>query len=181
MPRAETADKILQPMILYFLRHGLAAERNVHKFKHDADRPLTAEGKRKLEKIAAAMQRLELAFDLILSSPLVRARQTAEIVASAFHSRNKLCYSEALAPEGATAGVIRALKALDPQPESLLLVGHEPQMSRLISVLLAGDPGCALLLKKGGLCKLELPALRHGRCAILHWLLAPKQMSLMAG
>ena len=73
-------------MNLYILRHGVATDPAAHEFAKDADRPLTPEGKRKLRQVAEAMEALELSFDLILSSPYLRARQTAEVIAAALRS-----------------------------------------------------------------------------------------------
>ena len=69
-------------MQLFLLRHGLAVERGTHGFEEDDTRPLTPKGRRQLQKTTAAMKKLEPDFDLILSSPLLRAKQTAEIVAA---------------------------------------------------------------------------------------------------
>ena len=68
-------------MNIFILRHGIAVEQGTKGFERDADRPLTAKGKRQLRKSAAAMGRMKLRFDLILSSPYERAKRTAEIVA----------------------------------------------------------------------------------------------------
>lgn len=65
-------------------------------------------------------------------------------------------------------------------PENLLLVGHEPDLSKLISLLVAGKIGPGFALKKAGLAKLEVESLRAGQCATLAWLLTPTQMNLMA-
>jgi phosphohistidine phosphatase len=167
-------------MNLYLLRHGLAAEPTVQGFAKDADRPLIPEGERKLAQIAKAMDALELSFDLILSSPYLRARQTAEIVAAALKARKALEFSETLTPGGSAKKLVELLNGLKPAPESVLLVGHEPHLSGLISLLVAGDTASAVVMKKGGLCKLSTDALKHGRCAALEWLLTPKQMALMA-
>jgi phosphohistidine phosphatase len=75
---------------------------------------------------------------------------------------------------------VEFLDRLQPTPESVLLVGHEPFLSGLISLLATGHEGFCVVMKKGGLCKLTIEALRHGRCATLEWLLTPKQMALMA-
>lgn len=167
-------------MNLYLLRHGLAAELGTRGLSKDADRPLTPEGKQKLRKIAGAMEAMGLAFDLIVSSPYVRARETAESVRAACKVRVELELSEALAPGGSTRELISLLNRRKPPPENVLLVGHEPYLSGLVSLLVAGDPSLSILMKKGGLCKLSIDSLRHGRCAVLEWLLAPKQMALMA-
>lgn len=166
-------------MNLYVLRHGLAAEPGTGGYARDADRPLTAEGERKLRRIAAAMKALELSFDRILSSPYLRARQTAEIIAEAYGVRNRLEFTDALAPGGAAKKVIAQLKGLAPPAEDVLVVGHEPGLSGLISLLVAGDASLSLVLKKGGLCKLASESLAAGQCASLEWLLTPKQMMLM--
>ena len=167
-------------MNLYILRHGIAVDPGSPGYAKDADRPLTPEGERKLGQITKAMEALELTFDLILSSPYLRARQTAEIVAEALKARKRLDFSETLTPGGSTKKLVELLDRLEPPPESVLLVGHEPYLSGLISLLVAGHEGFAVVLKKGGLCKLSTESLKHGRCAALEWLLTPKQMALMA-
>ena len=167
-------------MNLYVLRHGIAVDPGSPEFPNDADRPLTPKGERKLQQITEAMLALELSFDLILSSPYVRARQTAEIVAEAFGARRKLEFSDALTPAGSPKKLIEFLNGLRPSPEDVLLSGHEPYLSGLISLLLSGAPGLSVVMKKGGLCKLGVEQLKPGRCARLEWLLTPKQMALMA-
>lgn len=167
-------------MNLFLLRHGIAAERGTPGYERDADRPLIPKGERRLERIADAMDAMGLRFDLILSSPYLRARQTAEIVAAALGLKKKLEFSETLTPDGDAKALIAALNKLEPRPENVLLVGHEPFLSELISMLTSGDPHVAIDFKKGGLCKLEVESLRPGRCATLAWLLTPRQMALMA-
>jgi phosphohistidine phosphatase len=167
-------------MNLYILRHGIAVERGTPGYAKDADRPLTPEGERKLASIGEAMQRLELSFDLILTSPYVRAQQTAEIVAKVLGARKKLEFSDALVPDGSMQELVGSLNRHRPVPDSVLLVGHEPYLSGLISLLVSGKENCCVVLKKGGLCKLTTESLRPGRCAALEWLLTPKQMALMA-
>jgi phosphohistidine phosphatase len=166
-------------MNLYILRHGIATDPDVAGFATDADRPLTSEGRRKLRRIANAMEALKLSFDLILSSPYLRARQTAEIVAEGLGGHQKLELSDTLTPGGSPEKLIELLNCLQPAPETVLLVGHEPYLSNLISLLVAGDASFAVVLKKGGLCKLSAESLQAGRCATLEWLLTPKQMALM--
>ena len=167
-------------MKLYILRHGIAVEPGTPGYAKDADRPLTPEGERKLRQIAEAMEALELSFDLILASPYLRARQTAEIIAEALKARKKLELSDSLTPGGSVKKLVELLNRLQLSPESVLLVGHEPYLSGLISLLVSGKETFAVVLKKGGLCKLSTDFLQHGRCAALEWLLTPKQMALMA-
>lgn len=166
-------------MNLYLLRHGLAVEPGTPGCPSDSARPLTPEGKRKLARVASAMKAMELSFDLILSSPLVRARQTAEIVARSLRAGQRLAFSNELRPGGNPRALLEAIRRHAPEPGDVLLVGHEPYLSGLIARLVAGNAGLSITLKKGGLCKVSAEALRYGRCASLEWLLTPKQMVRM--
>lgn len=166
-------------MNLYLLRHGVAEERGAPGYDDDRQRPLTSKGERKLWRITEAMRELELSFDVILSSPLVRARQTAEIAAEALDAQKKLRLCDHLTPDGDARELIKTLKALNGAVENVLLVGHEPFLSELIALLVTGSKGSAVALKKGGLCKLTVHELQSGRCASLDWLLTPRQMELM--
>lgn len=163
-------------MDLYLLRHGIAVERGTDGYEDDATRPLTPKGERRVRRIAKGMKRLDLTFDLILSSRLIRARQTAEIVAKTFGAVQQLKFTTHLAPDGDPEELIHELMRLDHRPKSVLLVGHEPYLSSLISTLLSGKASLKVTLKKGGLCLLTVGALRHGPCATLEWLLTPRQM-----
>ena len=166
-------------MQLFLLRHGLAVERGTRGFEDDATRPLTPKGRRQLRKIGAAIKKLEPDFDLILSSPFMRAKQTAEIVAASLKLKKYLKFSNALAPGGAPSILIRQLEREKPAPGKILLVGHEPDLSQLVSLLTTGGPHLELDFKKSGLCKVETGKLRAGKCASLAWLLTPKQMRQM--
>ena len=166
-------------MNLFLLRHGLAVDRSQPGFKKDADRPLTPKGKQRLWRVAEAMEDMDLEFDAILTSPLVRAAQTAEIIAEALEVSKKLSSTEHLAPNGNPKLLLEHLHQLEPAPKGVLLVGHEPYLSQLIGLLVAGNTNVLIDLKKGALCKLEIETLRYARCATLAWLLSPKQMLLM--
>ena len=167
-------------MNVYVLRHGVAMEREEWDSPTDADRPLTPEGEKLLRKTARALEKMDLDFDLILSSPFARAKQTAEIVAKKLKLKKRLKFSDELTPGGSVKKLVQQVNEVKPVPENLLLVGHEPYLSGLISLLISGDENTAIDFKKGGLCKLEAEKLRAGRCATLAWLLTPKQMKLMA-
>jgi phosphohistidine phosphatase len=157
-------------MELYVLRHAIAEPRGAGE-RNDPDRRLTDEGIAKLREVVRGMRSVRLSFDRILTSPYLRARQTAEIVAAALGIEETVERCPHLAPDGDPAALIKAINA--PAAPRTLLVGHEPGLSRLISTLTSGDPGAAFTLKKAGLCKLTAATLRHGRCASLEWLLAP--------
>ena len=149
-------------------------------YENDSERPLIPKGERRLRAAAAAMKKLELSFDLILSSPFTRAKQTAEIVAGELKLKKCLEFSDELVPGGSSKALIQKLNGWEPTPENVLLVGHEPSLSRLISLLVSGGADALIEMKKGGLCKLEVVELRHGQCARLVWLLTPAQMEMMA-
>jgi phosphohistidine phosphatase len=163
-------------MDIYLLRHGLAVERGTAGFEDDATRPLTPKGRRQMRKLSAAIKKLALSCDLILASPFLRAKQTAEIVAAGLKLKKHLKFSNALAPGGSAAVLFRQLARLKPSPERVLLVGHEPDLSRLISRLITGGLELQMDFKKGGLCKLEVIKPHDGKCAKLVWLLTPKQL-----
>jgi phosphohistidine phosphatase len=162
-------------MEIYILRHGIAVERGTAGYKKDADRPLTKEGKEKMQQIAEAMLALDLKFDLILSSPYTRAEQTAKIVAE--EVGQEVTFTDFLKPDGNPLELVREIN--DEKPQRVLLVGHEPDLSRFVSLLISGGTEAAIELKKGGLCKLTTDNLAFGQCATLNWLLTPKLLREM--
>ena len=103
-----------------------------------------------------------------------------EIVAKILKLERSLTISNDLIPGGNPQALIRQLNDLKPAPENILLVGHEPYLSRLIALLSSGGMSAAIDMKKGSLCKLETEELEYGHCATLKWLLTPRQMELMA-
>src|SRR5919106_6008869 len=97
-----------QQFELYLIRHGVAAERG-ENYPDDTKRPLTNEGVQKLRKEAKALLALDIGFDVILTSPLVRTRQTAEVVAAAFRNHPQIVNMASLAPGGAYTTIIEDL------------------------------------------------------------------------
>jgi phosphohistidine phosphatase len=177
---APAREELPSDMEIFLLRHGLAVERGTPGFKDDSARPLLPKGKKQLKKTARAMREMDLAFDLILSSPYLRAKETAEIVVAGLKGRQRLKFSSALAAEKEPLRLIGELQKIKPAPKTILLVGHEPFLSRLISLLVTGGPDLQMDFAKGGLAKLEVDTLQAGKCAVLAWLLTPRQMKLMA-
>lgn len=160
-------------MTLYMLRHAIALDRSDWRGK-DSDRPLTPEGRRKMRKAAQGIKRLKLDVDWIITSPYRRAYDTAEIVAKTLKAKKKLRVLKDLASNGDAAGAMRHLALDYRSKDSLLLVGHDPYLSRLVSVLIGAERPLALDFKKGGLCKLSADSLTYGPCATLEWWLPPK-------
>ena len=161
-------------MKLYLLRHADAGEASAEGYTTDAARTLTPKGIKRTRQLANALRQMEITFDVILSSPLIRAQQTAEIVARSLGSEKQLRLVSQLAPDAALTDALTLIESAGPKTNSLLLVGHEPNLSRLISLLCTGGTNLGLTFKKGGLCRLELCEVKSGPCATLEWLLSPR-------
>lgn len=165
-------------MEIYLLRHAVAVERGTRGVI-DEQRPLTPEGALKMRTAAQGMKNFGVEFDALLTSPLIRARQTADIVASVYNARNMLKELPALKPGVPVEKLWTALKPFA-HCRRLMLVGHEPDMSALASTLLTGRPaGMNLTFKKGGLCLIEIDSLPPKAHGTLLWLITPKQLRLM--
>jgi phosphohistidine phosphatase len=160
-------------MRLLFLRHGQAEPRETWPGP-DATRPLTAEGRRAMAREAATIARLGVVPDVVLSSPLVRARETAELVAEALGLADRLRDDERLA-SGFDAAQLRAIIQENHGAETLMFVGHEPDFSLTVGELVGG---AALVCKKGGLARVDVDEESH--TAQLVWLLPPKLLTLSA-
>jgi phosphohistidine phosphatase len=167
-------------MNLYFMRHGIAVDRaDTGQRSGDRERPLTPKGIKRMNKAAKGLVTLSLSFDRILTSPFERARQTAQIVAQTLRLEDRLEEFEQLCPDQSVQDLLSGLAAYSGEKE-ILLVGHEPLLSRTVSFLLSGKAGAEIRLKKGGLCCLEVDGAPPRESAVLHWALTPKQLRLMA-
>jgi len=165
-------------MKLFILRHGIAVDHGTPGYASDSERPLTPGGRRKTRVIARRLARLGVKPDVILTSPLVRARQTAEIVATELRLKKRLQLCEPLASGGDPRQIVAHMNRCHPEADSVMLVGHEPDLSAFASWLLTGSTsGAPMELKKGGVCVLEANRLKAGRCATLLWLAPPKLMT----
>lgn len=158
-------------MKLYLVRHAIAEDST--DYEDDSLRPLTEKGREKMKRIAAALREIGVQPDLIVSSPYLRASQTAAILAKELKYKEELSYSDFLVPMGEPNDMIGEINEKYPVDE-LMLVGHEPSLSTLAGVLLAGDADIAIDLKKGGVCCLSVDDLRYDRKAVLEWLITPK-------
>jgi len=167
-------------MELYLLKHAIAKERDEWKGSDEA-RPLTSEGRTKLDEIAAGMKQVVPKLDLILSSPLVRAWQTAGIVAKAYGMKNsdKLRDTVALAPDSKFDSLFAELEERA-NDRHVLLVGHQPHLGDLIAYLIADGFARSVPLKKGGLACLEIDPVSPRSSCTLHWLMTPKQLRLLS-
>ena len=160
---------------LYFLRHGLAAGKRGRE-PADEDRPLTPQGLDEMREVARGLRRMKLSFDVIVSSPYRRARQTAEVVADILKFGKKVRLSEALLPGAHWEDFSNLLEELDAD-ERALFVGHQPTLGRLVSKLISGGDGFSIDLRKGGLARVDTSELGTGVLNELVFLLAPKHIS----
>ena len=163
-------------MKIYLIRHSNAVDPG---YEDDSSRPLTENGRDKMKKIASALKELSLKPDLIVSSPYIRARQTAEILAKVLKYKQELTFSDALIPMGNADNIIGEINEKYSVDE-LVLVSHEPCLSILIGMLCAGTPDININLKTGGVCCLSSDDLHTERKAVLEWLLTPKILSELA-
>ena len=150
---------------LFFLRHGQAGDRETWQGP-DEERPLTDEGRAEIEAVATFLAHRALRLDAVVSSPLVRARQTAEIVA--VRLAMTLDIDDLLAP-GLDVKRLWRLVRLHPGARRILLVGHEPDFSATIQEVIGGG---TVTMKKGGLARVRLADQGTPRGSLL-WLAPP--------
>lgn len=157
---------------LYLIRHGIAEDRG-EAWPDDAKRPLTEGGMQRMRKSARGLARLGLSFDVVLTSPLVRAKQTAEIVAAAFDPRPHLVTVESLAP-GAPYQALLADLEKQGRRTKIALVGHEPGIGEL-AARLAGSRH-PFEFKKGAVMRIDVDDLPPTGPGTLRWFLTPRVM-----
>ncbi len=157
-------------MQLFLLRHGIAEENAPSG--QDADRALTADGRRKLRQVLEAAAEAGVQPTLILTSPLKRALQTAQIAERVFKYKNELLRTKALAP-GSTAEQVWEEIRVHREEASLLLVGHNPLFGELASYLL-GSKDIQIDFKKGALLRIDLESFGPHPRGVLRWHLTAK-------
>lgn len=168
-------------MRLLVVRHAIAEDREAYARSHrnDANRPLTNEGRRKMARGALGLRQLVRDVDLLAASPLRRALETAEIIAQAYDEKQVERVAE-LEPGAGVDRFLSWLTGLGPRP-TVAVVGHEPDLSRIVCALLANTNGPFLELRKGGACLLEFPRAISKGGATLDWFLGPKHLRRLAG
>lgn len=160
-------------MDLFILRHGEAGQRTSQT--SDRIRPLTTAGKAEILEIAKALKIIGLKFDLVVTSPLKRAYDTAMIVADMFRVGNRLEVWNELAPEGQKAEVYRKISKLR-EEYAVLIVGHQPLLGEIVNDMIhkGKSSPCNLILKKGGVVRLRLLSKSNIPRGELQWLLSPR-------
>ena len=166
-------------MELFVIRHGIAQQLERENEFSDEKRTLTKEGRERLSEEVKGLRKLGVEFDLMLTSPLIRAVETAEIIAAAMGLGKKDVRTTANLAPGAPANVLFAEIKSHAGAESIALVGHQPDLGILASRIIQSEVD-AIQLKKGGVCCINLsqtvPTLRGE----LVWLLTPRQLRLLA-
>jgi phosphohistidine phosphatase len=160
------------PIELYLIRHGLAAARG-EAWPDDTKRPLTHKGIARLRQEAAALGALRVSFDQVLTSPLVRARQTAEILTEGLAEKTAIALSDALAPGGTVNQVLDDL-GRHARRTRIAIVGHEPGMGQLAARLLGA--GAPIEFKKGAVCRIDVQTLPPARPGHLRWFATPRML-----
>jgi phosphohistidine phosphatase len=160
---------------LYLIRHGIAAERGPD-YPDDSKRPLTDKGIAALRREAKGLNALGVTFDLIITSPLVRTRQTADILSESLSGKPAIAESDALAPAGTPAAVMQEI-AQHSRKATIALVGHEPNIGELAARLIgARSP---VQFKKGAVCRIDFDVLPPKALGQLRWFLPPRALRKM--
>lgn len=162
------------PHELYLIRHGAAEERG-DAWPDDTKRPLTERGITRLRQSVRGIIQLGVSLDVILTSPLVRARQTADVVAGEFDVRPPVVQTDSLAPGGGYQAVLSDL-AKQSRRRRIALVGHEPGLGALAGRL---SNSHALEFKKGAICRIDVTALPPSAPGAIRWFLTPRAMRKM--
>ena len=157
---------------IYLVRHGIAAERG-KEWPDDSKRPLTHKGIARMREVAAGLKDLGVAFDLILTSPLVRARQTADLLHQGLGGSTPLEETTLLAPGGARADLLELLRSRK-KSDRVALVGHEPDLGQLAAFLIGAR--APLVFKKGGVCRIDFEKFPPVPPGQLVWFALPKML-----
>jgi phosphohistidine phosphatase len=156
-------------LTIYVLRHGVAEERR--EGRPDATRCLTAAGKQKLRAVLRRANEAGICPEIILTSPLTRALETAAVAAEILDYRNKPVVTKALLPSSSPDRVWKEIAAIE--ASSVLVAGHEPLLSQFVAFLL-NCPAVKVDLKKGALVRLDVSSSEPRPNGILKWMLTPK-------
>jgi phosphohistidine phosphatase len=155
---------------LYLVRHAIAAERS-DKWPDDSKRPLTHEGAARMRHVVQGLVSLDVRLELVLTSPLVRAVETADILSHGLKSRPPVVKLPVLAPGGAPNRVAEALASYT-KPCDIALVGHEPELGELAAWLIGSR--VPLLFRKGGICRIDAVEWPPARQNQLIWFAPPR-------
>ena len=157
---------------LYLVRHAIAEDRG-DEWPDDAKRPVTSEGAAKMRRAIAGLRALDIKLDLVLTSPLTRAMETAELLVSGLKPAPVLRPLPTLTPGTAPAKVAESIVA-EKDVRAIAVVGHEPGLGELAAWLIGAR--APLPFKKGGMCRIDVAELPPGRTGQLVWFATPKML-----
>jgi len=161
---------VATPCALYLVRHAIAAERG-EDWPDDDKRPLTERGIARFKEVVSGLEALDAEIDEVFTSPLVRAKQTADLLAAGVKAKPSVKILDALSPGHSPTSVLAQL-AKAAKRRRIALVGHEPDLGELAAHLIGA--GRALPFKKGGICRIDVESLTSRRAAALIWFVTPK-------
>ena len=167
-------------MKLYLVRHATATEHFTNKIRTDAERPLVEDGKKEAHTVALALKQLGANPDLFFASPLIRARQTAEIFAEVFGQKHEVELTESLAPGGLASALYKELSQHKRVSEAFFF-GHMPDISRLAATLLWAGTEFDMPFKKAAVCRIDIYDCPPTNPGTLKWFITPKIASAIAG
>ena len=166
-------------MRLYLVRHGIAEPAGDANNYQDFHRSLTPEGAKKMREVAGGMKGLEVELDWVASSPLIRAKETAEIIAEVLGLKDPVEFWDELTPGAPPQRAVERLQRCKNR-ESVALVGHQPHLGYLAALLIFGQDSVSLDLKKGGICCIDVERFPIEPPLPLVWLLPPKILRLFS-
>ena len=173
-PNDTNASREKQGYQFFVMRHGIAVARGDPNFPDDAKRPLTPEGRKKLKAVARGLFRLGLCVDAIISSPFVRASETAAIIAEVLGPEITIESSDFLRPGGSLQALLTSL-GKRAEHRSVLVIGHEPDLSEGVARLI-GNTRASFQFKKGGCCRIDFEKFPPHPPGTLVWWLTPRVM-----
>jgi phosphohistidine phosphatase len=166
----------MPPSEIYLVRHAIAAERG-DDWPDDNKRPLTERGISRFKESVGGLKELDAVIDEIFTSPLVRARQTADVLAAGVDGRPTVKLLDALAP-GSPSATVMAQLAKAAKRRRIALVGHEPDLGELAAFVIGARR--AMPFKKGGICRIDVAGLTSKAAGTLVWFVTPKILRKLA-
>jgi phosphohistidine phosphatase len=166
----------MPPSEIYLVRHAIAAERG-DEWPDDTKRPLTERGIARFKEAVTGLVSLDVAIDEIFTSPLVRAKQTAELLAAGLGSKSSVKILEALAPGHAPTAVMSQL-AKAAKRRRIALIGHEPDLGELAAHIIGAQR--PMPFRKGGVCRIDVEGLTSRRAGALVWFVPPRLLRKVA-
>ena len=160
------------PYELYVIRHAVAEERG-EDWPDDAKRPLSDDGASRMRKAARGLDRLGATLDVIVTSPMVRTKQTAEIVAGAMNPRPPIVAVDSLAPGGTYQEIMNDLEKQS-RKTRIAIVGHEPGIGEFAARLIGSRH--SIEFKKGAICRIDIDALPPSGPGELRWFMTTKML-----